>query len=575
MLKKLARFVGKYKWLSIITPVIMMGEVFMEIWIPKLMGSIINEGIWPGSLPAVLKYGGIMVAAAVISLLCGSLAAKTAAVASAGFAANLRGALFHKIQDFSFANVDKFSTASLVTRSTTDVNNLRMCFQMCIRMLVRAPLMLVAGVFMAVSIDRELALVFVVAIPVLVTLLALVGRKAFPLFRAMLDKFDKLNAGIQENLTGIRVVKAFVKEADETEKFRAAADDVRSAQVRAEKLLLLTSPGMMLSINACILAVYWFGGRMIILGDLLPGDLISFISYVGQVLSSLMMITMSFIMFTNGKASGDRVLAVLEEPIDITDAPGADIPVADGSIQFEDVCFSYTGDQGKLALDHVDLSIRSGETVGILGGTGCGKSTLVQMIPRLYDPLSGTVRVGGVDVKNYKLETLRTDVAMVLQKNTLFSGTILDNLRWGDNTATLEQVREACRAAAADEFIMSFPKGYDTELGQGGVNLSGGQKQRLCIARALLKKPRIIILDDSTSAVDTATDARIRAAFREKLADTTTLIIAQRVSSVMDADRILVMDKGAVADMGTHQELMARCRIYQEVYESQQKGGAQ
>ena len=575
MLKKLARFVGKYKWLSIITPVIMMGEVFMEIWIPKLMGSIINEGIWPGSLPAVLKYGGIMVAAAVISLLCGSLAAKTAAVASAGFAANLRGALFHKIQDFSFANVDKFSTASLVTRSTTDVNNLRMCFQMCIRMLVRAPLMLVAGVFMAVSIDRELALVFVVAIPVLVTLLALVGRKAFPLFRAMLDKFDKLNAGIQENLTGIRVVKAFVKEADETEKFRAAADDVRSAQVRAEKLLLLTSPGMMLSINACILAVYWFGGRMIILGDLLPGDLISFISYVGQVLSSLMMITMSFIMFTNGKASGDRVLAVLEEPIDITDAPRADIPVADGSIQFEDVCFSYTGDQGKLALDHVDLSIRSGETVGILGGTGCGKSTLVQMIPRLYDPLSGTVRVGGVDVKNYKLETLRTDVAMVLQKNTLFSGTILDNLRWGDNTATLEQVREACRAAAADEFIMSFPKGYDTELGQGGVNLSGGQKQRLCIARALLKKPRIIILDDSTSAVDTATDARIRAAFREKLADTTTLIIAQRVSSVMDADRILVMDKGAVADMGTHQELMARCRIYQEVYESQQKGGEQ
>jgi len=575
VLKKLARFVGKYKWLSIITPVIMMGEVFMEIWIPKLMGSIINEGIWPGSLPAVLKYGGIMVAAAVISLLCGSLAAKTAAVASAGFAANLRGALFHKIQDFSFANVDKFSTASLVTRSTTDVNNLRMCFQMCIRMLVRAPLMLVAGVFMAVSIDRELALVFVVAIPVLVTLLALVGRKAFPLFRAMLDKFDKLNAGIQENLTGIRVVKAFVKEADETEKFRAAADDVRSAQVRAEKLLLLTSPGMMLSINACILAVYWFGGRMIILGDLLPGDLISFISYVGQVLSSLMMITMSFIMFTNGKASGDRVLAVLEEPIDITDAPGADIPVADGSIRFEDVCFSYTGDRGKLALDHVDLSIRSGETVGILGGTGCGKSTLVQMIPRLYDPLSGTVRVGGVDVKNYKLETLRSDVAMVLQKNTLFSGTILDNLRWGDNTATLEQVREACRAAAADEFIMSFPKGYDTELGQGGVNLSGGQKQRLCIARALLKKPRIIILDDSTSAVDTATDARIRAAFREKLADTTTLIIAQRVSSVMDADRILVMDKGAVADMGTHQELMARCRIYQEVYESQQKGGEQ
>ena len=575
MLKKLARFVGKYKWLSIITPVIMMGEVFMEIWIPKLMGSIINEGIWPGSLPAVLKYGGIMVAAAVISLLCGSLAAKTAAVASAGFAANLRGALFHKIQDFSFANVDKFSTASLVTRSTTDVNNLRMCFQMCIRMLVRAPLMLVAGVFMAVSIDRELALVFVVAIPVLVTLLALVGRKAFPLFRAMLDKFDKLNAGIQENLTGIRVVKAFVKEADETAKFRAAADDVRSAQVRAEKLLLLTSPGMMLSINACILAVYWFGGRMIILGDLLPGDLISFISYVGQVLSSLMMITMSFIMFTNGKASGDRVLAVLEEPIDITDAPGADIPVADGSIRFEDVCFSYTGDRGKLALDHVDLSIRSGETVGILGGTGCGKSTLVQMIPRLYDPLSGTVRVGGVDVKNYKLETLRSDVAMVLQKNTLFSGTILDNLRWGDNTATLEQVREACRAAAADEFIMSFPKGYDTELGQGGVNLSGGQKQRLCIARALLKKPRIIILDDSNSAVDTATDARIRAAFREKLADTTTLIIAQRVSSVMDADRILVMDKGAVADMGTHQELMARCRIYQEVYESQQKGGEQ
>ena len=572
MIAKLARYVGKHKWLAMITPIIMMGEVFMEIWIPKLMGSIINEGIWTGSLPAVLKYGGIMVAASVISLACGSLAAKTAAVASAGFAANLRGALFHKIQDFSFANVDKFSTASLVTRSTTDVNNLRMCFQMSIRMLVRAPLMLVAGVVMAISIDRELALIFAVAIPVLTLLLALVGRRAFPLFRAMLDKFDRLNASVQENLTGIRVVKAFVKEQDETEKFRAAAEDVRAAQVRAEKLLLLTSPGMMLIINSCILAVYWFGGRMIILGDLLPGDLISFVSYVGQVLSSLMMITMSFIMFTNGKASGDRVLAVLEEKVDIDDAGNRDIPVADGSVQFEDVCFSYTGERGKLALDHISLSIASGETVGILGGTGCGKSTLVQMIPRLYDPLSGTVRVGGVDVRQYRLETLREEVAMVLQKNTLFSGTILDNLRWGDGNATLEQVREACRAAQADEFVMSFPKGYDTELGQGGVNLSGGQKQRLCIARALLKKPKIVILDDSTSAVDTATDAKIRAAFREQLRDTTTIIIAQRISSVMDADRILVMDKGAVADFGTHEQLMARCRIYQEVYESQQKG---
>jgi len=573
VIKKLARFVGKYKWLSIITPVIMMGEVFMEIWIPKLMGSIINEGIWPGSLPEVLRYGGLMVLAAVISLACGSLAAKTAAVASAGFAANLRGALFHKIQDFSFANVDKFSTASLVTRSTTDVNNLRMCFQMCIRMLIRAPLMLVAGVFMAFSIHSRLALVFAVAIPALVVLLVLVARRAFPLFRAMLDKFDRLNASVQENLTGIRVVKAFVKEEDETEKFRSAADDVRTAQVRAEKLLLLTSPGMMLSINACILAVYWFGGRMIILGDMLPGDLISFISYVGQVLSSLMMITMSFIMFTNGKASGDRVLAVLEETVDIRDPAGPDLPVADGSVQFEDVCFSYTGEQGKLALDHVSLSIRSGETVGILGGTGCGKSTLVQMIPRLYDPLSGTVKVGGLDVRRYKLETLRSDVAMVLQKNVLFSGTILENLRWGDGEATLEQVREACRAASADDFIMSFPKGYDTELGQGGVNLSGGQKQRLCIARALLKKPRIVILDDSTSAVDTATDAAIRAAFRQQLKDTTTIIIAQRITSVMEADRILVMDKGRVEDFGTHQELMDRCRIYREVYESQQKGG--
>ena len=572
MIAKLARYVGKHKWLAMITPIIMMGEVFMEIWIPKLMGSIINEGIWTGSLPAVLKYGGIMVAASVISLACGSLAAKTAAVASAGFAANLRGALFHKIQDFSFANVDKFSTASLVTRSTTDVNNLRMCFQMSIRMLVRAPLMLVAGVVMAISIDRELALIFAVAIPVLTLLLALVGRRAFPLFRAMLDKFDRLNASVQENLTGIRVVKAFVKEQDETEKFRSAAEDVRVAQVRAEKLLLLTSPGMMLIINSCILAVYWFGGRMIILGDLLPGDLISFVSYVGQVLSSLMMITMSFIMFTNGKASGDRVLAVLEETVDIDDAGNRDIPVADGSVRFGDVCFSYTGERGKLALDHISISIASGETVGILGGTGCGKSTLVQMIPRLYDPLSGTVRVGGVDVRQYRLETLREEVAMVLQKNTLFSGTILDNLRWGDGDATLEQVREACRAAQADEFVMSFPKGYDTELGQGGVNLSGGQKQRLCIARALLKKPKIVILDDSTSAVDTATDAKIRAAFREQLRDTTTIIIAQRISSVMDADRILVMDKGAVADFGTHEQLMARCRIYQEVYESQQKG---
>ncbi|MBQ4534766.1 MAG: ABC transporter ATP-binding protein, partial [Ruminococcus sp.] len=477
-----------------------------------------------------------------------------------------------KVQDFSFSNVDKFSTASLTTRLTTDVTNLQNAFMMLIRGAFRSPIMLVSATIMAVCVNPKLSVVFLFAIPVLGISIFFIATKAFPRFEKMLSQYDAMNGMVQENLTGIRVVKAFAREDYETKRFSETSDGVRRAQVFAEKLIILNMPIMQLVMYGSICAILWFGGNMAVDGDILTGQLSSFIMYVGQILISLMMLSMLFIMFVISRASMQRVYEVLSEEPAIADPEGASVMPEDGSISFRNVSFSYFGDMNNLALENISLDIKSGETIGIIGGTGSSKSTLVQLITRLYDATEGTVTVGGHDVREYSLETLRDQVAMVLQKNVLFSGTIKDNLKWGNGDATDEEIIEACKSACAHDFIMGFPDGYDTYLGQGGVNVSGGQKQRLCIARALLKKPGIIILDDSTSAVDTATDSSIIKAFREKLADTTTIIIAQRISSVMDADRIIVMDGGEINGIGTHEELMSSNEIYREVYDSQQKG---
>ena len=565
----------RYRWQAILTPVFILAEVVMEVLIPLQMAKVINLGVNLGDINAVLGHGGAMVVMALLSLVFGVLAAKTSVNASVGFAKNIRQALFHKVQDFSFANVDRFSTASLVTRLTTDVTNMQTAFMMCIRMLVRSPVMLIGATFMAAYISPKLALIFLVVIPVLGGLLGVIAVKTFPRFQVMLAKYDALNARVQENLTAIRVVKAFVREDYEIEKFDASADDVRAAMVRSEKLLVWNGPVMQFCMYGCMIAISWFGGKLIIGGSMQIGDLMSFISYVSQILMSLMMLSMIFVMLVMSRASASRISEVLNETLDLTDDNVTeDVPVKDGSIVFEHVDFSYSKDKDVLNLSDINFSIASGETIGIIGGTGSAKSTLVQLIPRLYDVLDGRILVGGRDVREYKLDTLRRQVAMVLQKNVLFSGTIRENLLWGDENATQEQVEEACRAAQAHDFIKSFPDGYETELGQGGVNVSGGQKQRLCIARALLAHPKIIILDDSTSAVDTATDSKIRAALHEKLAGTTTIIIAQRITSVMDADRIIVLDDGKIDAIGTHEQLLQSNAIYREVYESQQKGVA-
>ena len=565
----------RYRRQAILTPIFILAEVVMEVLIPLQMAKVINLGVNLGDINAVLVHGGAMVVMALLSLLFGVLAAKTSVNASVGFAKNIRQALFHKVQDFSFANVDRFSTASLVTRLTTDVTNMQTAFMMCIRMLVRSPVMLIGATFMAAYISPKLALIFLVVIPVLGGLLGVIAVKTFPRFQVMLAKYDALNARVQENLTAIRVVKAFVREDYEIEKFDASADDVRAAMVRSEKLLVWNGPVMQFCMYGCMIAISWFGGKLIIGGSMQIGDLMSFISYVSQILMSLMMLSMIFVMLVMSRASASRISEVLNETLDLTDDNVTeDVPVKDGSIVFEHVDFSYSKDKDVLNLSDINFSIASGETIGIIGGTGSAKSTLVQLIPRLYDVLDGRILVGGRDVREYKLDTLRRQVAMVLQKNVLFSGTIRENLLWGDENATQEQVEEACRAAQAHDFIKSFPDGYETELGQGGVNVSGGQKQRLCIARALLAHPKIIILDDSTSAVDTATDSKIRAALHEKLAGTTTIIIAQRITSVMDADRIIVLDDGKIDAIGTHEQLLQSNAIYREVYESQQKGVA-
>ena len=574
MRKILSLLKGIPLWMSILTPILIIGEVIMEVTIPRIMKDIVDIGIANQDIAYVTLHGGKMMLMALCSLAFGALAGWTASVASIGFGTRIRKALFDRVQDFSFSNVDRFSTSSLITRMTTDINNTQQSWMMLIRSLVRSPIMFVSASMMAFSLNKTLSLIFLIAVPILVAVLVVVVVKAHPRFKVMLEHFDALNGKIQENLIGIRVVKAFVREKHENNGFSKTAAELRDAQVRAERLVIFNMPVLQLMIYACILAILWLGGRMVVFGTMGAGALISFISYVNQILMSLMMISMACTMLVISKASITRIAEVLNDTPHIPDDAEGNPDVKDGSIIFENVCFSYNGDEENCTLNHINLTINSGETVGILGGTGSGKSTLVHLIPRLYEVTSGSLKVGGIDVRDYPQETLRNAVSMVLQKNVLFSGTIKENLLWGNPDADDDTVIAACKAAQADGFIASFPNGYDTQLGQGGVNLSGGQKQRLCIARALLKKPAIIILDDSTSAVDTATDSKIREAFQRELANTTTLIIAQRISSICDADKIVVMDNGRIDAVGTHEELLASNAIYREVYESQQKGVA-
>lgn len=573
MLKKILSYVGEYKKTAILCPLSILGEVVMEVLIPYVMASIINYGIKKDNVGHVALMGIIMVGMALVSLAFGALAGRFGAVASVGFAKNLRKALFEKVQAFSFSNVDKFSSASLTTRLTTDVNNVQMAFMMFIRTAVRAPMMLIFALIMAITTNARLSLVFVVAIPVLASLIFIIMSKAHPRFKAMLTLYDNMNGRVQENLIGIRTVKAFVREDYEKKRFTESTEAVRAAQVNAEKLVIMTMPLMQLCMYSSIIAILFFGGHIIVDGDMLTGDLTQFITYVTQILMSLMMLSFLLMMFVISRASLQRIYEVLTEEVDIVSPENAVTEVKNGSVSFKNVSFSYFKDMNNLALEKVNLDIKSGETIGIIGGTGSSKTTLVQLIPRLYDTTEGKVLVGGRDVREYDIEALRENVAMVLQKNELFTGTIKENLKWGNADASDEEIIEACKQACAHDFITSFPNGYEQNLGQGGVNVSGGQKQRLCIARALLKKPKILILDDSTSAVDTATDASIRKAFRENLGDVTTFIIAQRISSVQDADRIIVMDDGKISDIGTHSELLETSEIYREVYDSQQKGG--
>ena len=572
MIKKLAVYAGEFKKEAILSPICIAIEVIMEVILPVLMASVIDKGVNAGDMNYVAKMGLLMIVVAFISLAGGALCGKYAAVASSGFARNLRKALFEKIQEFSFANIDKFSTAGLVTRMTTDVTNVQQSFQMIIRICVRSPFMLIFSLIMCLKLAPEVSWIFLVALVFLGGVLAFVASKAFPKFHKMFKQYDLLNANVQENLAGIRVVKAYVREEHETEKFLAQSEKVKDLSIAAEKLILLNSPAMQLTMYGCILVISWLGAKSIVAGNMTTGTLMSLFTYTMQVLMSLMMISMIFVMLTMSKTSAERIMEVLYEESTIKNPAQPVMEVADGSIDFDNVAFRYSGGADKNVLENVNIHIKSGETIGIIGGTGSSKSTFVQLIPRLYDVSEGSVKVGGVDVRDYDMDVLRNEVSMVLQKNVLFSGTILDNLRWGNENATLEEAKHACELAQAAEFIESFPDGYDTKIERGGTNVSGGQKQRLCIARALLKKPKILILDDSTSAVDTATDAKIRKAFREEIPNTTKLIIAQRISSVQDADHILVLNEGEVNGYGTHEELMKNNEIYRDIYELQQKG---
>ena len=579
MIKRLAKCIRQYAKHAIATPLFMVGEVAMEVMIPMLMATLIDRGIEAGNMRYIWMTGGLLLAAAFISLYFGVMGGRMAATAGSGFARNLRHDMYYNIQNFSFSNIDKYSTSSIITRLTTDVTNVQNSFQMIIRMAVRSPMTLIFSTVMALSIDAKMSLIFLACLPVLLGGLYLIMTRTHPIFRRVFKTYDKLNSVVQENLRGVRVVKSFVRGDYEVDKFNGISQSIYDDFTKAEKNLALNSPLMMGCIYVCTLLISWLGAKMIIASGNNPdigmttGQLMSLITYVIQILSSLMMVSMIFVMLTMSRASAQRIVEILDEKTDIESPENAVQTVKDGSIDFEDVRFSYALRSEKDCLSDIDLHIPSGATVGILGGTGSGKSTLVQLIPRLYDPTFGSVKVGGVDTRDYDLVALRDSVAMVLQKNELFSGTIKDNLRWGNENATDEELIEACRLAQADTFIQDFPDGYDTWIEQGGTNVSGGQKQRLCIARALLKKPRILILDDSTSAVDTRTDALIREGFRSYIPETTKIIIAQRVASVQDADMIVVLDNGKIADCGTHDELLARCEIYREVYESQTKGG--
>ena len=574
MLKTLYKETEGFRLVSILTPVMMIGEVIMEMIIPRLMSSIIDDGVTAGNLGHIYRIGSIMVVAAAVGLFFGIMGGVLGAKASTGFARNLRRSMFRNIQTFSFANIDKYSTAGLVTRMTTDVTNLQNAYQMILRMFVRAPASMIIAMTMAFLINARLATVYLVAVLILACCLVFIMSKASRYFSAAFKKYDDLNESVQENVSAIRVVKAYVREDFESEKFRKASLNVQNLLLRAEKILSFNNPLMQGTVYTCILLISWLGAKMIVSSGntaFTTGELMSMLAYCMNILMSLMMLSMVFIMVTMSAASARRVAEVLSEQSSLTNGEDPVTEVKDGSVKFDHVCFSYKKD-GEQVLTDVNLDIASGETVGIIGGTGSAKSSLVQLLPRLYDVTAGSVQVGGLDVRRYDLESLRNSVAMVLQKNELFSGTIAENLRWGNEHATEEELMEACRQACADEFLTRFPDGLNTHIEQGGTNVSGGQKQRLCIARALLKKPKILILDDSTSAVDTATDAKIRAAFAEKIPGTTVFIIAQRISSVEHADHVLVLDDGKVAGYGTPAELLESNSIYQEVYRSQTKG---
>ena len=572
MIKKLVSHLGEYKAASIKTPLFAALEAIMDVLLPTIMAFIIDQGIEKGDMNAIIRYGLLTFLVAAIALVLGVLAGKYAAEASTGFAGNLRDAMYENIQHYSFSNIDKFSTAGLVTRMTTDVTNVQNAFQMILRMCVRAPVHLVFAMFMAVVIGGPLSLVFVVAMAFLVAVLAAIMIPTFHIFDRVFKNYDNLNASVQENVSAIRVVKSFVREGFENEKYTAACESLYKQFVNAESRLSFNNPAMLVAVYGCNIALSWFGAKYVLHGAITTGQLNALFGYIMNILMALMMLSMAFVMIAMSAASAKRIVEVLDEHTDLPPAKQPVQQVADGSIQFDHVTFKYKHGSGQPVLNDISFTIRPGETLGIIGGTGSAKSSLVQLIPRLYDAESGTVRVGGVDVRDYNLDVLRREVSMVLQKNVLFSGTILDNLRWGDENASEEECIRVAKLACADEFIERFPDKYNTWIEQGGSNVSGGQKQRLTIARALLRKPKVLILDDSTSAVDTATDAKIRKAFREEIPGTTKIIIAQRISSVQDADRILVLDNGRIDGLGTHEELLKTNAIYQEVYSSQTQG---
>lgn len=573
MIKTLAKQIKEYKKDSILSPIYIAAEVILELLLPFIMASMIDDGVEVGNMKHIVITGIIMLVVAMLSLFCGAMCGKHAAIASTGFARNVRKSMFDNIQTFSFANIDKFSTAGLITRMTTDVTNVQQAYQMIIRMCVRAPLMLITAMIMVVIINAKLALIYLVALVILGVALFFIISNARKAFMEMFKKYDALNSSTQENISAIRVVKAYVREDHEIGKFKKACLNLYLSSVKAEKLVILNSPIMMFVMYGSILLLSWLGAQMIVVGDLTTGNLSSMFTYSTNILMSLMMISMVIVMLSMSQASAERIVEVLNEKSTIINPENPVMEIKDGSISFENVQFSYNTEEPKYVLHDINLEIKAGETIGILGGTGSSKSSLVQLIPRLYDVTEGCVKVGGIDVKEYDLDVLRNEVSMVLQKNVLFSGSIKENLRWGNKDATDEEMIRACKLAEAHDFIESFPDKYDTHIEQGGTNVSGGQKQRLCIARALLKKPKILILDDSTSAVDTKTDAYIRKAFREEIPGTTKLIIAQRISSIQDADRIVVLNEGRIESVGTHEELLKISPIYQEVYNTQVKGG--